>query len=100
MLLDPEELDDDRSQGCAGRHAQGLDSLDSDEHARHHPFVGEPGGQRERPDVDERIADPHDGEQRDRRGVLRHRSDPGDRQAPKRNTDPQPPREPPRPDDQ
>ena len=95
---DAEQLDDQRREQAAGRHAEREDRLEAREHARQDGLVGQPGEQREAADVDQRVADADHAEQDDRRRLLGNDADQGQRRAEQRDADAEPAGEPAAPD--
>jgi hypothetical protein len=66
----PEVYDKRREQG-AGGYPDRQHRLERRERAREYSLIGQPGQHREGRDVDERVTDPHDREERDRGRDLR-----------------------------
>ena len=96
---DAEQVDDQRREQAADRHAEGEDRLEAGEHPREHGLVGEPREEREAADVDQRVADADEAEQDDRRRLLGREADEGQRRAEQRDADAEPAPEPAAPDE-
>ena len=98
---DPHEVDDDRSEGGAGRDAERLIPSKPGEHARASRFVGEAGaGSVNPPTSTSALPIPTTASSAIAAASCGTAPIAGDRQAPERNADSQPDREPPGPNEQ
>ena len=96
---DAQQVDHERREQRADGDPDGQGRLERGEHAGQHRLVGQPGQHRESADVDERVADPHHGEQHDRGRHLGNDAERDQWHAPERDPEAEPGREPTVPDE-